>query len=169
MSTETVESPAPADEAPANETVEIPTDEPKTFDAEYVKSLRQEAAKYRTQAKDNADKAKSYDEYVEAQKTEQEKKDEALAAAQSELAQMRAELLRSQVASKKQLPPSLVSRLRGETAEELEADADALLADLKGQYAPKQKTSPDQTGAGVVGEAESLTPEAYVELLSKRS
>ncbi len=166
---ETVETEvvAPVEGAAIEETVEE-IEETKTFDAEYVKSLRKEAARYRTENKELSEKAKAFDEWNESQKSEQQKKDEALAAAQSELAQMRSELLRSKVASKKQLPPSLVARLKGETEEELEADADALLADLKDQYAPKQKSSPEQTGAGVVGESEGITPESYTALLAQR-
>lgn len=165
MSNETVEQDAPA--GAASETVETQTDE-KVFDAEYVRSLRQEAAKYRTQAKEMAEKAKAYDDYVESQKTEQQKMEEALRSLTAERDSLRSNLLRAQVASKKQLPPSLVERLRGESLEELEADADALLAELKGQFVEKVKPTPDQTGAGVVGEADAMTVENFIEMLAKR-
>ena len=44
--------------------------------------------------------------------------------------------LRQRVATEKALPPALAERLRGETAEELAADADALLAVLPRPVAP---------------------------------
>lgn len=157
-SEETVDTAAPENTDDANQ----------TFDAEYVRKLRQESAKYRTQNKDLADKAAKYDEYVQSQKSEQERMAEALASAQQERDSIRVEMLRMKVASTKQLPPSLVDRLRGETEEEMLADADSLLEGLKGQFAPKQKPSPTETGAGVVGEANSMTAEDYAAALAKR-
>jgi hypothetical protein len=130
-------------------------DEGQSFDAEYVRQLRKESAKYRTQNKELADKAAKYDEYVQSQKSEQERMAEALASAQQERDTLKGEMLRFKVAQSKNLPPSLVDRLRGDTEEEMAADADALLEGLKGQFAPKAKPSPDATGAGVVGDADA--------------
>jgi hypothetical protein len=139
------------------------------FDADYVKSLRQEAAKYRTQAKDLAEKAKAYDEYVESQKSESQKLADALKATSQERDDIRNELLRLQVASKKNLPGPLADRLRGGTLEEMEADADALLAGLSGQFVAKQKPTPEQTGAGVVGEAGDISADDFLNILRSRS
>lgn len=130
--------------------------EAKSFDEDYVKSLRSEAAKYRTQARENAEKAKAYDEYVQSQKTEQEQMAEALDAASRERDSLRTELMRMKVAQEKQLPASLVDRLRGDSEEEMLADADALLEGLKSSL-PKPKPSAEQTGAGVVGDADAPT------------
>lgn len=153
---ETVDSNAPAEGA-------------KTFDEAYVKELRQEAAKYRTQNKELLEKAQKYDEFVESQKSEQEKQAEALQAAMKERDALRSEMLRMKIASAKNLPASLVDRLRGETEEEMMADADNLLEGLKGNFVPKKATSPQETGAGVVGEAKSHSVEDFLEMLSKRS
>lgn len=60
--------------------------EAKTFDADYVKKLRDEAAKYRTEAKANADAAKQLDEIKEAQKSETEKVADRIAKAEAEVA-----------------------------------------------------------------------------------
>lgn len=175
MSTTVVTEAASAEETPAAAEKETATpdapenDEGKMFDADYVKSLRQEAAKYRTQAKDLAEKAKAYDEYVESQKTEAQKIADALEAATKERDTMKAELLRHQVAAKKNLPGALVERLRGSTLEEMEADADALLAGLKDQFVAKQKPTPDQTGAGVVGDSPEPTAEDFLNILKSRS
>jgi len=131
--------------------------------------LRQEAAKYRTQAKDLAEKAKAYDEYVESQKSESQKLADALKATSHERDEIRNELLRLQVASKKNLPGPLADRLRGGTLEEMEADADALLAGLSGQFVAKQKPTPEQTGAGVVGEAGDISADDFLNILRSRS
>lgn len=152
-----------------SETVEAQSsEEPKTFDAEYVGKLRGEAAKYRTQAKDLAEKAKAYDEYVESQKSEQEKITDELQRAQTEKAQAQQELLRMKVAASKNLPTSLVERLRGETVEELEQDADSLLSELKSQYVEKSAPTPTQTGAGVVGDSQEATVDTFLEILRNR-
>lgn len=158
-----------ADKETATPTEAPVTDEGKVFDADYVKSLRQEAAKYRTQAKEMAEKAKAYDEYVESQKSEAQKVSDALEAATRERDNLKAELLRHQVAANKNLPRPLVERLRGETLEEMEADADALLAGLKDQFIAKSKPTPDQTGAGVVGETPEPTAEDFLNILKSRS
>ena len=74
--------------------------EPEVFDAEYVKKLRAEAAKHRTEARKNAEAAKRLAEIEEANKTEAQKAADALAAAQREAEQAKAEALRFRVASK---------------------------------------------------------------------
>ena len=72
------------------------------------------------------------------------------------------------VASSKNLPASLVGRLQGNSVEELEADADALMSDLKSQFVERQKSTPEQTGAGVVGGAEEASIENFLEMLKKQ-
>ena len=52
--------------------------EPKTFDADYVAKLRQEAAKYRTEAKANDEARKELDQIKEAQKSDAEKANDKL-------------------------------------------------------------------------------------------
>jgi len=160
-----------ADAAASSETVDLGSAnnaEPKMFDADYVKSLRQEAAKYRTQAKEMGEKAAKYDEYVESQKSEQQKMQEALATLEKERDELRSNLMRQEVAARKQLPPSLVARLQGSTPEELEADADSLLTELRGQFVERSKPSPEETGAGVVGEADGQTVDDFLKVLASR-
>lgn len=74
--------------------------EPKTFDADYVEKLRKEAAKYRTEAKANADAARKLAEIEDANKTEQQKLAERLQAAESAAQQAQAEALRFKIATK---------------------------------------------------------------------
>ena len=60
--------------------------EAKTFDADYVEKLRKEAARYRTEAKANADAAKKLADIEEAQKTAEQKAAERLAEAERKAA-----------------------------------------------------------------------------------
>lgn len=76
-------------------------------------------------------KATQFDAITEAQKTEMQRIQERSEAAEKRAAELEQELVRSQVAVNKKLPPELAARLRGSTAEELAADADALLALMK--------------------------------------
>jgi hypothetical protein len=100
-------------------------------------------------AKANETAAKRLSEIEESQKTEIEK-----ALARAEEAERRAsaielEATRNQVALSKGLTPSQAKRLVGTTLEELEADADDLLADLK---ASKPAKAPSSDGQGAQGE-----------------
>lgn len=146
------------------------TPETKTFDAEYVSKLRAEAAKYRTEAKTLAEKAKHWDEHSESQKSELTKAQEAAAAAQKALEEAKAEAMRSKVAAAKGLPQSIADRLRGSTLEEMEADADSVLAEINSKYVVKAAPSKADTGAGVTGKTvdyESMTPKELVEAVRK--
>lgn len=77
-----------------------PEGEGETFDADYVAKLRKEAAKYRTEAKANAEAAKKLAEIEEANKSEQQKLAEKLAELEQEASTARAEALRFKIASK---------------------------------------------------------------------
>lgn len=74
--------------------------EPETFDAEYVAKLRKEAAKYRTEAKANAEAAQKLAELEEANKSEVQKAADRAAEAERLAEQARAEALRWRVAAK---------------------------------------------------------------------
>lgn len=100
-------------------------------------------------AKANESAAKRLSEIEEGQKSEIEK-----AMARAEEAERRAqevelEALRASVALNKGLTPSQAKRLVGASLEELETDADELLADLK---ASKPAKAPSSDGQGVQGE-----------------
>jgi hypothetical protein len=76
----------PSNEQNASEPQEGDGQEPKTFDADYVADLRKQAAKYRTEAKANADAAKRLAEIEDAQKSEAEKAADRIAKAEAEVA-----------------------------------------------------------------------------------
>lgn len=72
----------------------------RTFDADYVKRLRDEAAKYRTEAKANSDAARRLAEIEDANKSELQKASDRLAAAERERDAARVDGLRLKVAVK---------------------------------------------------------------------
>jgi hypothetical protein len=109
---------------------------PEQLRAELAKT-RREAAGYRTKVRELEPKAKKLDELTEAEKSEVQKALDRAAAAEKRATDLEAAQLRTTVATAKKLPASLAARLQGTTKEELEADADALLADLKGTGAEK--------------------------------
>ncbi|MFI5833206.1 hypothetical protein ACIA5A_05965 [Micromonospora sp. NPDC051300] len=75
-----------------------PEGEPKTFDADYVEKLRKENAKYRTEAKVNADAARRLAEIEEANKSEAERSAERLAKAEQTAREAEARAVRREVA-----------------------------------------------------------------------
>lgn len=117
-------------------------DETKVFDEDYVRKLRAEAAKYRTQAKENAEAAQKLQELEEAKKTEEQKQAERLAEAEEELGRYKHREQVSQWASDivsedefKHIP---ASALRGDTEDELRDHAEQ----LKSVITPQQEPGP---------------------------
>lgn len=93
-----------------------------------VSKARGEAKNLRERLKAAEPKASEYDKLAEAQKTEAQKQADAIAAAERGRADAETRLLRFEVAAEKKLDPDLVQFLSGTTKEELETQADALLA-----------------------------------------
>ena len=118
--------------------------EPKTFDADYVAALRKEAAKYRTEAKANADAARRLEEMEQQNLSELEKAKRATEAAEKRAHDLEMANLRQSVIITKGLSAELGERLRGETREEMEADADVLKALVN---APRQMQPDYSQGA----------------------
>lgn len=145
---DTTETPA----EPETETVtETPAPETPDLAAEVAK-WKALSRKNEQQAKENAEKARKFDEVEEANKTELEKIQARADAAEKKLAELaakeQAEELRKAVAKEKgfedrKIP---VSALRGKTREELEAHADELLA-----IAPDPAPAPSADGQGETG------------------
>jgi uncharacterized protein YlxW (UPF0749 family) len=114
--------------ATAADVVTLPDDHP------LVKTLAAQKEQLRALKASNADvaeKARLWDTAQEAQKTELEKAQARAEAAEKSAAETAVAALRAQIALDKKLTPSQAKRLVGSTKEELEADADELLADLK--------------------------------------
>lgn len=82
-------------------------------------------------------------EVDDAKKTDIDRATERAARAEQALAQLQARSDRLEVAAAKGLSPTLAARLQGSTREQLEADADELLA-LVGPGQPRSTVDPDQ-------------------------
>lgn len=133
---------------PKEETPPKGEPEAETFDAEYVAKLRKEAAKYRTEAKTNADAAKKLAEIEDANKSEIQKAADAKAAAEKERDEARAEALRLRIATKHGIsdPDDIDLFLTGTDEETLTKQAERLgqrSTDRKknGNRVPKEGTS----------------------------
>lgn len=98
------------------------------------------------------EKAAKFDEADAANKTELQKAIERAETAERERDKERSESLRSAVALAKGLTASQAKRLVGTTREELEADADVLLADLKPQTKPATDPKKLKSGSGGAGD-----------------
>jgi hypothetical protein len=138
MSDQTTEAP---DAPPAG-------DEAKTFDADYVKKLRDEAAKYRTEAKANAEAAKRLAEIEETQKTEAERVADRLRALEAERDAATRDALRFKVASKFGIADDDVDLfLTGTDEETLTKQAERLAQRTsekkkQGNHVPREGTTP---------------------------
>lgn len=131
-----------------------------------LEKANKEAAAYRHKLK----------EFEDRDKTDSEKLTERAAAAEHRAAEAEARALRLEVAAAKGLTPSQVKRLVGSTREELEADADELLAD----FAPRSgehDTSPPpggrpkerlRGGGDPTEEPEETDPRKLADLIPRR-
>ena len=102
--------------------------EVKTFDAEYVEKLRKEAAKYRTEAKANADAAKKLAEIEQANKTEAERQAERLAEAEERAKALEAKATRAEVASETGIPADILAGPEDTSPEAIKAFAERVVA-----------------------------------------
>jgi hypothetical protein len=103
---------------------------PATQD-ELNKIISERIARERAKFSDYSDlksKAAKFDELDQASKSEQERLTERLAAAEARAAEIEGRALRLEVAAENGLTPAQAKRLVGSTREELEADAEELLA-----------------------------------------
>ena len=127
--------------------VETPVAEPQGNAQET--DWKAEARKWESRAK--ASKADSEDankwrEYEAAQKPVQERLAEELAQAKAQSADAAAKLLRYEIASAKGITGEATRLLKGSTPEELEAEADLLLALIANQSKPKTPMPDDNQG-----------------------
>lgn len=129
--------------------------DPKTIPYERFKEVNDKAKALEDQLRAITDAQKKADE--DKLKEENKWKD-LYEKTEKEKSEKEKELLRLRVASKKGLPADLTDRLRGETEQELEADADKLLAfvDLsKSPGVPPKKPG----GANIPLDIKTMTPE----------
>lgn len=103
------------------------------------------AEKWEKFAKKNLEDAKAWREYEESQKTVEEKRAEELELLKTELAQERSAKLRFEIAADRGITGDALKLLDGNTREEIEEKADALLA-LIAQDKPKSLRPDEQQG-----------------------
>ena len=118
-----------------------------------------EARKWEQRAKDNKAAADKLAAIEESSKSEAQKLAERAEKAEAALAETTAAALRNEIALTKGLTPSQAKRLVGSTREELEADANDLLADLgaaAGPRAPKPDANQGRSGSGPKSTADSF-------------
>ena len=104
-----------------------------------IARLRAENRDAKREAAALREKAKKFDEYEEASKSEQQKANDRAAAAEAKAAEQEKRVWRYEVAAAKGVPAKLAGRLQGDTKEEMEADADDLLATLTASGAGGQQ------------------------------
>jgi|GEM_PF-6157565 len=129
----------------------------------HLKARLEASKKWETRAKENAEKATEYDKFVESQKTEQQKLEDAKATAERLAADTAAELARMKAAVKHGLSEDDLELLGSGTPEEIEARAERLAARLKGTTPPAPETpkappsdAQGAVGAGVHGQSDPL-------------
>jgi len=152
--------PTPAPTPPATGDPSAP--DPKPTDT--VDFWKQQARTNEARAKENAQKAKDYDAYVESQKTEQQRLADQVAASQREVEVARSDALRFRIAAKHRLSEDDLDLLGTGTEEQLEARATRIAALSAASAAPPApRPDPSQgaragtpTGGSADGKAEAL-------------
>lgn len=142
-------SEAPA-EAPA--TQEAPAQEP-TEEQKPEIDWKSKAREWERRAKENKAAADRLAEIEEASKSEAQRLAERAEKAERELTALQSASVRAEVALEKGLTPSQAKRLIGDTREELEADADQLLADLGEANKPRAPRPDPNQGRSSKGSA----------------
>ena len=141
-----------------------PTEPERDWKAEYEKVLAQ-SRKWEQRSKDNAAKAKELDELKAATQTDAEKLADAVKraeSAESKLAELERAAERAgivaEIAAKSGVDAEWLGRMSGDTAEEIQANADFLASKLSGapiypsvtdngqKKAPSKKSAQDQLG-----------------------
>lgn len=130
MTNDVIDATSKIDPGLTEETTKPAETPAKDWEAE-AKRWKDLARKHEDRAKENFDKAKQFDEFTEAQKTEQEKLLARAEAAEKKAAEVELRALRAEVAAEKGLTAAQAKRLVGATREELETDADELVETFK--------------------------------------
>lgn len=144
-------APEPTTDTPAPETEPKPEPEPST-PAQDDTDWKAEARKWEKRAKDNSDAAARLKEIEDSKKSEVERLQERIA----ELEPASKEAARLRVALRKGLTETQAKRLVGDTEEDLEQDADELLA----TFAPPSEEHEGDTPTPARRPQERLRPGA---------
>lgn len=136
------------------------TEAPKPAEpAQETTDWKAESRKWESRAKENTAAAQRLAEIEEEKKTDEQKVTDRIAAAEKRAADLETQVIRAEVAAAKGIPAEL---LHGGTKEQLEAEADALIA-FKG-IAPEPKPEkqtyfvPDEGGIPALGKQDNISP-----------
>ncbi len=154
--------PQPAGEEPGEEPLDLERAKAK------IRKANSEAENLRKRLKELEPLAEKAKELEEASKSDQEKLTERASKAEAEAKSAAQEALRLRVALRKGLAETQAKRLVGETEEELEADADDLIASFKPEGegdAPRRPRERQRPGA--VPSSEPEEPKSPRELASQ--
>lgn len=125
-----------------------------------LERIRAERDELRTKAEAAAEKARKYDELEEANKTEQQKRDDAAAETAKQRDEATAKLAKLEAALAAGLPHTAAPRLVGTTPAELKKDAEAYAAELAAAGGTRQTrrttSDADKGGSGPDGGMSSL-------------
>lgn len=146
---ETPAKPTPADQRDNHSGTDSETENAQMDLASQVEHWKAMSRKNEERAKANAEKAKRFDELEEQSKSELQKAQEAYAAEKARASSLELQVLASQVAARHGIDPVL---LHGKDAEELEANAQALLAWRDKQVGSQPALASSSKDAGNQGE-----------------
>lgn len=107
-----------------------------------IKQLRKEAAARRVQNREKDGELEEFRQWKESQKTEIEKISERAALAEKQLQSLQQERLQLKAAREAGLDLDLADRVRGDTEEEMLADAKALAERSSGRHVPPSVINP---------------------------
>lgn len=141
---------APENDSPDNSNEENSSEKEETFDREYVKKLRDEAAKYRTKAKELEPLAEKMRELEESKKTDLEKAQDRIKQLEEEAKASKTAALRAQVAAKTGVPEDLLP-VGGD--EETLTRAAKSLVEWASKNKPEVKKLPGSRAAGANAQA----------------
>jgi len=148
--------------APAAPTEPATPEAPKPADpAQDATDWKAEARKWEARSKENSTAAQRLAAIEEEKKTDEQRVTDRIAAAEKRATDLEAQVARAEVAAAKGIPAGL---LHGGTKEELEAEADALIAfrgeQTKEDPKPEKKTYfvPDEGGIPALGKQDNITP-----------
>jgi hypothetical protein len=138
--------PAAELESQATQEAQPAGDQPDEFDKdramETIHKLREIEKQSKKDAKELARLKAEEQKRIEASMTEQERLQKERDELAKESAQLKADIMRRDVIAETGLPPQLADRLKGETLEELKADAEGLLKLLPKTKSTQSVTNP---------------------------
>jgi hypothetical protein len=153
------------------ETIEAPVENETAAEQTTEIDWKKEARKWEARAKsskEDKELADKYREYLESQKSETEKLSDKLAEYEAKEREANAKLVRLEIASEKGISADVLTHLKGETREELEAAVDILLSSLAAESVkPKVKPNIEQ-GKSIDESAGQITSRELLKTMSDK-